>query len=969
MFVIVYVLLFYVAVFQFYSWKKAMATDIQIAQFLDAAARGDLNKLAALVYQHDFLINEHRENGWTALMHGARNGHCNIVEYLLEKGCNKSLANEAGQTALDIAKFWGHTHIENLLANSKMHSSSSPSSTSEDLVCYFSRTFLDKMSQKRTDSEWLKSKQFHSSTVYIVFSDLSPLVTPVADEHDPEKHLIKLCRFGIEDVKELLANPEAVLIFLGAEKPPQEYLKGNNIFDEQIVWFALNSSDVSIEKFRSKFGECYFVVSAMPGLLQLAEEEAGETIEDAVRREVEEESGIKVGHVQYIACQPWPMPSSLMIGCLAIAVSTEIKVDKTEIEEAHWFSRQQIPSSDPKEDYNEEQCECMCNALENCTEHDPFANTLVESNHAFCTSQSVDNTNNAQCDEACKANESFNITLSSQNDGDVTVVNESSCPESHQLECLQHLEFMESGFDEHILNDEDANEISLERSITNTDWHGQISPSSAFHNHFDEKVHSSSSLSEQLNGHEQSEQNAHIHVHETTTPDPCIPNRRSSVVTVIVGDLEQRILFQNDSFTRIYDAHPLSSILNVVETEEPSQEEESFNAAPPSHDTCTFTGKKNENHDLQEIQQKIVVSACNKNNEEEQISENTEELEKIILESDRKENDDTPSVENSASNQVTKTECADNETYCPISDPLFQGKDEVDFLLQNVVGQEYDTRSLQDSKLMTDTAQTDGLPKDSAKKEDSDRWAKRRRLFKESKHWSSTGESSITSTITEERESVRERTVRITKGTGDYPWGFRIQFSKPILVTEVDTNGAADEAGLQVGDTVFAVNGTDVTSVPHSEAAALARQGPETLTLVIGSDISRCPNTPRPACRGYLHKRTQSGLLKGWRKRWFVLKHDGYLYYYKNKKSRIVWGRNNHLSLSVEQDSDSSLSLKLLLCLEMILFSGCSGFSMIDRSLLSAHRSVTNVKPSSSVPTIEPAFLTCLSRRETSFFL
>ncbi|XP_028661148.1 peroxisomal NADH pyrophosphatase NUDT12 [Erpetoichthys calabaricus] len=414
-----------------------MATDIQIAQFLDAAARGDLNKLTALVCQYDFLINEHGENGWTALMHGARNGHCNIVEYLLETGCDKSLANEAGQTALDIAKFWGHTHIVNLLAYSKMCSPSSPSSTSEDLACYFSRTFLDKMSQKRTDSEWLKSKQLHPSTVYIVFSDLSPLVTPVADEHDPEKHLIKLCRFGIEDVKELLANPETVLIFLGAEsKPPQEYLKGNNIFDEQIVWFALNSSDVSIEKFRSKFAECYFVVSAMPGLLQLAEEEAGivaqarsvfawhtrysfcptcgsetkieeagykrtclktdcpslrgihntsyprvdpvvimlvihpdgnqcllgrqkrfpskmfsclagfiepgETIEDAVRREVEEESGIKVGHVQYIACQPWPMPSSLMIGCLAIAVSTEIKVDKTEIEEAHWFSRQQV---------------------------------------------------------------------------------------------------------------------------------------------------------------------------------------------------------------------------------------------------------------------------------------------------------------------------------------------------------------------------------------------------------------------------------------------------------------------------------------------------------------------------------------------------------------------------------------------------------------------------------------------------
>lgn len=68
----------------------------------------------------------------------------------------------------------------------------------------------------------------------------------------------------------------------------------------------------------------------------------GETIEDAVRREVEEESGIKVGHVQYVSCQPWPMPSSLMIGCLAVAVSTQIKVDKNEIEDARWFTREQV---------------------------------------------------------------------------------------------------------------------------------------------------------------------------------------------------------------------------------------------------------------------------------------------------------------------------------------------------------------------------------------------------------------------------------------------------------------------------------------------------------------------------------------------------------------------------------------------------------------------------------------------------
>ena len=68
--------------------------------------------------------------------------------------------------------------------------------------------------------------------------------------------------------------------------------------------------------------------------------EPGETIEDAVRREVHEESGIVCGRVSYFASQPWPFPTSLMIGCHAEALTHEIVVDRNELDDARWFSRE-----------------------------------------------------------------------------------------------------------------------------------------------------------------------------------------------------------------------------------------------------------------------------------------------------------------------------------------------------------------------------------------------------------------------------------------------------------------------------------------------------------------------------------------------------------------------------------------------------------------------------------------------------
>jgi NAD+ diphosphatase len=69
--------------------------------------------------------------------------------------------------------------------------------------------------------------------------------------------------------------------------------------------------------------------------------EAAETIEDAVRREILEESGIRCTDVNYYMTQPWPYPSSLMIGCTARATSDDIVVDRTELEDARWFDREE----------------------------------------------------------------------------------------------------------------------------------------------------------------------------------------------------------------------------------------------------------------------------------------------------------------------------------------------------------------------------------------------------------------------------------------------------------------------------------------------------------------------------------------------------------------------------------------------------------------------------------------------------
>lgn len=74
--------------------------------------------------------------------------------------------------------------------------------------------------------------------------------------------------------------------------------------------------------------------------------EPGESLEDAVRREVYEETNIRVGAVHYHSSQPWPFPSALMLGFIAEATSEDINLNDGELEDARWFTRDELKSGE-----------------------------------------------------------------------------------------------------------------------------------------------------------------------------------------------------------------------------------------------------------------------------------------------------------------------------------------------------------------------------------------------------------------------------------------------------------------------------------------------------------------------------------------------------------------------------------------------------------------------------------------------
>ncbi|KAM9744615.1 LOW QUALITY PROTEIN: NAD-capped RNA hydrolase NUDT12 [Menidia menidia] len=428
-----------------------------LERLLAAAAGGQLGQVGALLQQAPSLMDRSGHSGWTPLMLAARNGHQPVVEKLLELGCDRLCVNGSAQTAYDVAKFWGHGHIAALLAHSgggggALRGGGSPGGGLSGGGALRGRWRAGELLQPGAagPAEQPAGRRGLDGR----HAEPAGLRLPAVLQAEPHgqhrgkgqrrgkgkgrpgggRGPCRLRRLSYQAVRDLLQQPESVLVFLGVERAAAGGA-------EPRAWFALDSSEDAGELLKRGGGqqECSFLTTPNRDLLRLSEEEAGvvaqarsvlawhdryrfcptcgartrpedagykrscleprcrsrqgvhntcyprvdpvvimlvlhpdgnhcllgrkkvfppgmfsclagfvepgEALEDAVRREVEEESGVRVGPVQYVSCQPWPMPSSLMIGCLAVATTTDIKVDQDEIEEARWFPRQQVIDS------------------------------------------------------------------------------------------------------------------------------------------------------------------------------------------------------------------------------------------------------------------------------------------------------------------------------------------------------------------------------------------------------------------------------------------------------------------------------------------------------------------------------------------------------------------------------------------------------------------------------------------------
>ncbi|XP_022249514.1 uncharacterized protein LOC106465477 [Limulus polyphemus] len=146
-----------------------------------------------------------------------------------------------------------------------------------------------------------------------------------------------------------------------------------------------------------------------------------------------------------------------------------------------------------------------------------------------------------------------------------------------------------------------------------------------------------------------------------------------------------------------------------------------------------------------------------------------------------------------------------------------------------------------------------------------------------------------------------DKQVTIQRDNGEF--GFRIHGSRPVVVSAIEQGTPADNCGLEVGDIIISINGIRVLEASHSDVVKTAHTGCETLSLELArtchllAPIEQQPSQ-HPLLSGFLQRLSIGGDTRRWCRRWFVLKTDNCLYWYKTLKASDLAGAlvlHNHV--------------------------------------------------------------------------
>ncbi|XP_039267616.2 NAD-capped RNA hydrolase NUDT12-like [Styela clava] len=395
-------------------------------RFFRAASDGDVNAIRnTLSFFRSVSIDHRNDHGWTALMLAARNGHKEIVKFLLENGADPSLTTRTGQSVTDIGTFWNQKGVVDTL-----YKFLKPSSSRLEHVNYFGTNAANRQSYQRKDVQYIESLKTLGSTRYAVFAELELLISTnksskpsvlflsydqlnaVADKEYDVIYIGKGCLGKNSDDSGIEPDTIAYFAINYRHFPSEEGFPAKEFGGEfsgkgyatRMMMLPVEESGLvaqarSILAWHDRYRFCptcgsktkmaesgykrsclnsecrshngvhntcfpridpvviVLVVSPDGTKCLLGRQarfpprmysclagfmEPGESVEDAARREVHEESGVEVGRLEYHSSQPWPFPGQLMIGLVGYAVSEKITVDQEELEDAKWFTRSEV---------------------------------------------------------------------------------------------------------------------------------------------------------------------------------------------------------------------------------------------------------------------------------------------------------------------------------------------------------------------------------------------------------------------------------------------------------------------------------------------------------------------------------------------------------------------------------------------------------------------------------------------------